>query len=99
MLDTTLTAKQLREAIENVAKLASATGLVFFERGRGGEFILLSPPPKWFQNLFSDLQSGSVVSVFEAFPAIDAFLPEAEAVWNGDAGEAVSDLWSEMQES
>ncbi len=99
MPDTTETAKQLRGAFEDVAKLTAVLGLVFFERGQGGEFTLLSPPPKWFRDLFSNFRCGSVVSVLEAFPAIDAFLPEAEAVWNSDAGEAVSDLWSDVQES
>ncbi len=103
MSKTTEPTKQLHEAFEDVAKLTAAVGLVIFERTPRGEFTLLSPPPDWFQNLVPNVQTGSVVSVLEAFPALDAFLPEAETVWSGGtreaASELVSDLWSEVQTS
>jgi len=95
--------KQTDGAYEDVARLTAAAGLVIFERTQRGEFTLLSPPPDWFQNLVPNVQTGSVVPVLEAFPALDAFLPEAETVWNGKtreaASELVSDLWSEVQTS
>jgi len=103
MSKTTEPTKQLREAFEDVAKLTAAVGLVIFERTPQGKFTLVSPPPDWFRNLVPNVQTGSVVSVLEAFPALDAFLPEAETVWNCKtreaASELVSDLWSEVQTS
>lgn len=99
MSETTHPAKQLQTAFEDVAKLTAAVGLVIFERSPRGEFTLLSPPPDWFHNLLPNVQTGSVVSVVEAFPALDAFLPEAEVVWNGETREVVSDPWSEVQAS
>src|SRR5271166_1101952 len=98
-------AKELHTALEDIAKLTAAVGLVIFERGKRGEFTLVSPPPDWFQHLVPKVQIGSVVPVVEVFPAIDAFLPEAEDVWNKETGatasenisEVVSDLWSEVQ--
>ncbi len=99
MSETTHPAKQLHTAFEDVAKLTAAVGLVIFERSPRGEFTLLSPPPDWFHNLLPNVQTGSVVSVVEAFPALDAFLPEAEVVWNGETREVVSDPWSEVQAS
>ena len=107
MSETPQPAKQLHRAFEDVARLTAAVGLVIFERGPRGEFTLLSPPPDWFQNLVPNVQAGSMVSVAQAFPALDAFLPEAEAVWNGETregaseleSELASDLWSEVQAS
>jgi len=103
MSETTQPAKQPNTAFEDVAKLTAAIGLVIFERVPRGEFTLLSPPPDWFQSLVPDVLTGSVVPVLEAFPALDAFLPEAETLWNGELREAppelVSDLWSEGQPS
>ena len=99
MSETTHPAKQLHTAFEDVAKLTAAVGLAIFERGPRGEFTLLSPPPDWFKSLAPNVQTGSVVSLLEALPALDAFLPEAETVWNGQAREAASELWSEVQAS
>ena len=99
MSETTRLVKQLHGAFEDVAKLTAAVGLAIFERGPRGEFTLLSPPPDWFQNLVPNVQTGSVVPIVEAFPTIDAFLPEAETVWKGQAREAASELWSEVQAS
>jgi len=97
MSQTMQPAKQLCGAFEDVAKLTAAVGLVILERGLGLEFTLLSPPPDWFQNFVPNAQSGSVVTILEKFPVIDAFLPEAETAWNGETPEAVSDLWSQVQ--
>ncbi len=107
MSETTQPAKQLHPSLEDVAKLTAAVGLVIFERDQQGQFTLVSPPPDWFQSLAPNVQTGSVVSVVEAFPALDAFLPEAETVWNGETregaselvSELASELWSEMQPS
>ena len=103
MSEMTQPTKQFHGACEDVAKLTAAAGLVTFERTPRGEFTLLSPPPDWFQYFVPNVQTGSVVSILEAFPALDAFLPEAETIWNGETREAtselVSDLWSEVQTS
>ena len=107
MSETTQPAKQLRGVSDDVAKLTAAVGLVIFERALKGEFTLLSPPPNWFRNLVANAQAGSVLPVVEAFPALDAFLPEAETLWNvagRDTGpelssEVISDLWSDVQTS
>jgi signal transduction histidine kinase/CheY-like chemotaxis protein len=93
-------AQQPNKEPEDVAKLTAAVGLVVFERGPQGEFTLLSPAPDWLQSLVPDAQTGSVVALLEAFPVIDAFLPEAQTVWHGNIHEqAVSDLWSQVQPS
>jgi signal transduction histidine kinase/DNA-binding response OmpR family regulator len=107
MSETTQPAKQLREVFDDVAKLTAAVGLVIFERDPKGEFILLSPPPNWFRNLVANAQAGSVLPVVDVFPALDAFLPEAETLWNvagRDTGpelssEVISDLWSDVHSS
>lgn len=107
MSKTTQPAKQLRGVIDDVAKLTAAIGLAIFERDLKGEFTLLSPPPNWFRNLVANAQAGSVLPVVEAFPALDAFLPEAETLWNVAgrdtdpelSSEVVSDLWSVVQTS
>lgn len=107
MSKTTQPAKQLHGAFEDVAKLTAAVGLVIFERDLKGEFTLLSPPPNWFRNLVANAQAGSVLPVVEAFPALDAFLPEAETLWNVAgrdtdpelSSEVVSNLWSDVQTS
>ena len=92
-------AKQIPGIFEDVAKLTAAVGMVIFERGTDGEFKLLSPPPDWFRNLVPNVQTGGAVSVVEIFPALDAFLPDAEEVWKGKTPQAASDLWSEVQTS
>ena len=103
MSKTRESTKQLHEVFEDLAKLIAAVGLVIFERTPQGKFTLVSLPPEWFRNLVPNAQTGSVVSVLEAFPALDVFLPEAKTVWNCKTREAasglVSDLWSEVQTS
>lgn len=97
MSETIQPAQRPGGAFEDIAKLSAAVGLVIFERGPLGEFTLFSPASAWFQDLVPNVQVGSRISVLEVFPAIDAFLPEAETVWNGGIQEGVvSELWSEM---
>ena len=100
MSEATRLVKQLHHGVfEDVAKVTAAVGLAIFERGLRGEFTLLSLPPDWFQNLVPNVQAGSVVPIVEAFPTIEAFLPEAETVWKGQSRAAMSELWSEVQAS
>lgn len=82
---------------EDAAKLTAAIGVMVFERGPAGEFILLSPVPAWFNSLVPDAKTGSAVSVLEAFPVIEAFIPDAEAVWSGATQQQLSsELWSQV---
>lgn len=100
MSDKRPTAQRPHESSEDAAKLIAAVGVAIFERSRQGEFTLVSPAPQWLRELVPGVATGAAVAMVEAFPAIDAFLPEAEPVWQGGApAEAVSDLWTETQAS
>ena len=68
------------------AELVAALDLVVFERMPDGVFLRLGvgQPPAWFARSFRQAAQDKAVTLAEAFPFLENFLVEAEAIW--DAG-------------
>jgi hypothetical protein len=67
------------------AELVAALDLVVFERMPDGVFLRigLGQPPAWFAQSFREASQGHPVTLAEAFPFLESFLPEAENLWRG----------------
>jgi len=70
-----------------LATLVSILDVVVLERLHGGAFRQLGnqPCPSWFAETFQGVNPGAPVTLLQAFPALDAFLSEAEIFWERTA--------------
>jgi len=75
--------------------LAAQAQLVLL-RQDDGLFRVAGREPLWFAELESHSDPNQAFELVEGFPFLELFLPDAEAVWNGEGGEVVeSDMWVE----
>ncbi len=77
--------------------LVAAQGTWVLRRDDAGGFAAVPPFPDWVSRLEATSGAGTgPVPVFEAFPFLESFRPEAEAHWLSGTGESrASGLWTE----
>ena len=67
-----------------------------FEPLPSGSFRLISTPPGWLRDLLPGIESAPEADLVERFPLLEAFIPEARAVWRATgSGRGYSDIWTE----
>ena len=68
--------------------LSTALDLIVLEQLPAGSFCKVGTTfvPAWFDSAFANATSGDALSLADAFPVLDTFLQEAEALWTGGAG-------------
>ncbi len=83
---------------EAIALLLARMQLAVFEVLPGCAFCPFSSPPEWLRDLLPEIETTPVASLVTRFPFLEAFLPEAQEIWQSSSDErACSDLWSEVK--
>ena len=79
------------------SSVLASLGKVVLERQPDGSFLLRGSPPDWYARLIQGVpRSNMPIRVESLFPFLEVFLPEAEAVWQGQGpARLASDVWCE----
>ena len=77
------------------ADIVAALDVCIVEREHG-QFRLFGTQPEWLLKLVPQARPGALINLFDQFPLLEIFVPEAERYWSGELGEVpASDLWTE----
>ncbi|TKC97210.1 sensor histidine kinase [Polyangium fumosum] len=82
------------------SSILASLGKVVLERQPDGTFLQRGDAPAWFAHRMRGvLHADTPIRVESLFPFLEVFLPEAEAVWQGEGATRIdSDVWCETAE-